>query len=170
MIAARILALVTVALAAACSGPEGVSSVVLTPETPEVEAVLRAADQRWEAAGVAPERIQIGPGGAPVRLVPERAPAAETRTIGRGSEYVGVRWMELYSLDEAVALHELGHVLGINAIGFVRHPFEGSECDVDPSDRPLMCAHVGNRISDQDLELACSAGDCTQFAPELLLE
>jgi len=147
-------------------------SVVLTPETPELDALLREADARWEAAGVAAERIVIGPGGAPVRLVPERAPAAETLTRGRGKEFAGVRWMELYNLDIAVAMHELGHALGIKyhhdelvTAADVENGAEPPPCG-EVSTRATMCSHVGNLIRTEDLELACDAGACMHFTPE----
>lgn len=154
-------------LALACA-PESAQSVTLAPDGPrasEIEDVLRAADARWEAAGVAPNRIVIAPGGAPVRLVPDRAPVAETRTRGRGGDFMGVRWVELYDLDIDVATHELGHALGIDAVGFVRHSLDASgECEGEQ--RPAMCAHVGHAITTADLELACAAGPCDGFTPE----
>lgn len=162
-------ALLTLTALAACA-PESVEVVVLTPETPELAALLHAADQRWEAAGVAPERIQIGPGGAPVRLVPERAPVAVTRTRGQGSAYRGVRWMELYSLDVDVATHEVGHALGIDAVGFVRHSLDERDGCTAATMRPIMCSHSApgvDVITSADLELACAAGDCAHFSPEL---
>ena len=153
--------------------PESVDVVVLSPTTPEIEAALRAADARWEAAGVAPSRIQIGPGGAPVRLVPERlalaggAGVSETRTTKRGSAFAGVRWIELASLEPGIVLHELGHALDIEF-----HPdaedAEGVEaCAQDVAHRPLMCAHAGSAIGEGDLAAACAAGDCSHFTPEL---
>jgi hypothetical protein len=145
--------------------PESAQVVMLTPETPELAELLRAADARWESAGVDPDRIQIGPGGAPVRLVPERAPVAETRTVGRGHVFAGVRWMELYSLDLDVATHELGHALhiGYPELDLMHLP----EADCAGEDRPLMCAHVGKAIGAADLDLACSVGACSHFTPEL---
>jgi len=156
--------LAAVALALTACMPESVQVVVLTPETPELEQLLRAADARWEAAGIDADRIQIGPGGAPVRLVPERAPVAETRTVGRGHVFAGVRWVELYSLDLDVATHELGHALHIGMPELDIVHIDDAECQGD--DRPLMCAHVGHRITADDLELACSVGACSHFTPE----
>jgi hypothetical protein len=156
--------LAPLALALVACMPESAEVVILTPETPELEALMLAADLRWEAAGVHPDRIQIGPGGAPVRLVPERAPVAETRTVGRGHVFAGVRWVELYSLDLDVATHELGHALhiGMPELDIVHLP----EADCAGAERPLMCALVGHAISAPDLELACSVGDCLHFTPE----
>lgn len=159
---------------AACL-PESVETVVLTPTSPEIEAVLLAADARWEAAGVAPERIQVREGGSPVRLVPERCNPetgrciAETRTVGRGTAFGGVRWMELYNLDVGIATHEMGHALGIKY-----HPDgdpvaepEGVEaCAPDAPGRPLMCSHVGAAIVSWDVSEACAAGACEHFTPE----
>lgn len=146
--------------------PDPVETVVLTPTSPEVDQALRAADARWEAAGVAPDRIQIGPGGAPVRLVPERGTTSETKTTKRGSAFAGVRWMELNSLEPAMVLHELGHALDIEW-----HPDQlgqdGVEaCAPDAPNRPLMCSHIGKAIGVEDLSAACAAGDCTHFNPE----
>lgn len=159
----RLLSVAVLALAPACM-PESVQVVTLTPETPELEQLMRAADARWEAAGVDPDRIQIGPGGAPVRLVPGRAPVAETRTVGRGHVFAGVRWMELYSLDLDVATHEIGHALHIGMPELDIVHIEGAECE--GADRAMMCAHVGNAIGAHDLELACTVGACTHFSPE----
>jgi hypothetical protein len=160
------LPLVFALTALACGGPQAVESVTLTPETPALEAVLREADRRWEAAGVAPERIVIGPGGAPVRLVPERAPTAETRTRGRGGVYVGIRWMELHNLDVSMAMHEMGHAIGIGAASVVGHPIDDAECLPDAPSRPLMCPVGGTLITEIDLTLACEVAECVHFAPE----
>jgi hypothetical protein len=151
------------ALALLACSPEPVTSVVLTPTTPELAEVLRLADERWEAAGVSRDRIIIGESGAPVRFVPERAPISETRTTYRASDFMGVRWMELSSLDVDNATHELGHALGIG--GFISHPFDEADCE--GSDRPLMCRIGGSHISEPDLEVACSVGDCAHFDPEI---
>lgn len=165
----RLLALAPLA---ACL-PESVETVTLTPTSPEIEAVLREADARWEAAGVGADRIQIGPGGAPVRLVPERcgsvlpgACVAETRTIGKGTAFAGVRWMELYNLDVGAAAHEMGHAMGIKW-----HPEDidaqtAAACAVDAPNRPLMCAHMGASIGEWDVTEACVAGPCEGFSPE----
>lgn len=149
--------------------PESVDVVTLTPSTPEVEQALRAADARWEAAGVAPERIQIGPGGAPVRLVPERGITSQTNTVGHGRAFSGVTSMELNGLDPAMVMHEIGHALGIKY-----HPDadpeaepEGVEaCAPGAAHRPLMCSHIGQAIGAEDLAEACAAGECSHFTPE----
>jgi hypothetical protein len=160
-------------LAAAGCLPESVETVVLTPTSPEIEQVLLAADARWEAAGVDPDRIQIGQGGAPVRLVPERCSGtvctAETRTHKQGTAFRGVRWMELYSLDVGLAAHEIGHALGIDS-----HPDQDPEvhpegveaCAPDAEGRPLMCSHVGAKLTESDLGDACAVGECPRFTPE----
>lgn len=153
--------------------PESVKSVTLTPESPEMEAVLRAADARWEAAGVDPDRIKIGPGGAPVRLVTERCGGisedlciAETRTHMQGTAFRGVRWMELYSLDVDLATHEMGHALGIEFhLDDETHDGDPA-CNPDLPVRPTMCSHVGNVIASADLDRACSSGECEHFTPE----
>lgn len=169
----RPILLAVLALAAAACAPEAATSVTLAPTSAELADVLRAADARWEAAGVHPDRIQIGPvgssEGAPVRLVPERAPVAETRTYKRGSEYAGVRWVELYSLDVDVATHELGHVLGIEWATEMSRHLDGAECDSTHAhtDRAMMCTHVGGAITAADLALACDVGECVTFSPEL---
>jgi hypothetical protein len=154
------------ALALAGCLPESVDVVVLTPDSPEIEQALRAADARWEAAGVAPSRIQIGPGGAPVRLVPERGITSETRTTKRGSAYAGVRWIELNSLDSKMVLHELGHVLDIEFHPDQESPEGVEACAPGAPNRPLMCSHIGEAITEGDLAAACAAGDCSHFNPE----
>lgn len=158
----RLLAL----LALAACAQEPAESVTLTPDSPELEAVLRAADARWEAAGVDPDRVIVGEGGSPVRLVPGRAPVAETRTVKRGADFAGVRWVELYSLDVDVATHELGHVLGIEWATPESKHLGGPACDAGQHERPTMCAVVGGTITAADLDLACAVGDCTHFSPE----
>lgn len=152
-------------LAAVACLPESVHSVTLTPTSPEVETVLLAADARWEAAGVAADRIVIGPGGSPVSYVPERAPVSETRVIGRGSAYAGVRWIELADLTIDTAVHEMGHALGINVVALDGEDHvRGGGCEGNT--RAVMCAHVGNAITVDDLDLACSVGACSHFTPE----
>lgn len=162
----RCIQLALLALAVGCL-PEPVETVVLTPTSPEIEAALLAADARWEAAGVDVDRIQIGEGGAPVRLVPERGLASETRTTRKGTAFAGVRWVELNSLDPAMVAHELGHALGIEF-----HPDDPGEpgvadCAPGAPHRPLMCAHIGAELGEQDLSLACDAGPCSGFSPEI---
>lgn len=162
----RFAALALVSLAACL--PESVQSVTLSPATPELAAVLRAADARWEAAGVDPERIVVAPvgsvEGAPVTLVPELAPVSITRVLGKGGAFVGVEWMHLSSLELDIATHELGHALGI--YGFGEH-VTGPDCADESEARPVMCAIVHDSVlSEADLDLACGAGACTGFAPE----
>lgn len=160
-----VLALLALAGALAC-GTERVETVTLTPTTPAIADVLRAADARWEAAGVDPDRIRIGEGGAPVRLVPDRAPIAETRIVKRGRAFAGVRWVELFDLDVDIATHELGHALGIEwATDHSRHLDEG-DCTAPHAERPLMCAVGGGTITAADLALACDVGACAGFEPE----
>lgn len=162
------LLLASLGLLLSACGPDAVETVVLTPESPEIDTLLRAADARWEAAGVAADRLQIGAGGAPVRYVPERAGISETRVSWRAGEFAGVRWMELDALHVDVATHELGHALGIGH-GFVSHPVEHESpeaCEPDAVNRPLMCSHGGAVITEDDLSRACEGGDCTHFEPE----
>lgn len=150
--------------------PESVDVVVLTPDTPEIEQALRAADARWEAAGVAPGRIQIREGGAPVRLVPERGNTSQTNTVGHGHAFSGVRSMDLNSLDPAMVLHEMGHALGIKFHPDgdpVADPAGVEVCAPGAAGRPLMCSHIGRAIAADDLAEACAAGDCSHFTPEL---
>lgn len=169
-VAAVTLAVASLVLVLTLGCDEAPLSIVLTPQTSELDELLREADRRWEAAGVAPYRIVIGPGGAPVRFVPERAPIAETRTAGRAGKFTAVRWMELYDFNNmAVAMHEMGHALGIGAASVVAHPLDKEECEPDAANRPLMCPVVGGTlITTRDLELACDAGACTHFAPEAI--
>jgi hypothetical protein len=172
---ARLL-VVSLALTLLACGPEAVETVVLSPDTVELEAVLREADARWEAAGVAADRIVIGPGGAPVRVVPQEelrvsskskdVAVAVTRVTGAAGTYVGVRWMELSSLDLNAATHEMGHALGVNVVVLDMPHLDGPECDADAAHRPLMCEAVGDVITAQDLDMACSSTDCTHFTPE----
>lgn len=167
--------LALLALAVGCM-PESVETVVLTPTTPEIEQVLRAADARWEAAGVDPDRIQIAEGGAPVRVVPERCGSiragvciAETRTHMQAFAFRGVRWMELYNLDVDVATHEMGHALGIQFHldeDPEEHPEGVEACAPDAAQRPLMCSHVGPKLTELDVGEACAAGACGGFTPE----
>lgn len=151
--------------------PQSVESVTLTPTSSEVEAALLAADARWEAAGVAPDRIVIGPGGAPVRHAPERETSV-TMTLGHdpafGDEvFTGVEWIELNSLSLDMVTHELGHALGVAEARFDETHVTGAECAADAPTRPVMCLHVGSAITEADLDLACEAGDCLYFNPEL---
>jgi hypothetical protein len=159
----RIAPTLLAALALAACSAEPVS-VVLTPTTPEIADLLTAADLRWEATGVAPERIIIGEGGAPVRFVPGRG-ASETRSFGRGHDFAGVRWMELDVLSLEMATHEMGHALGIGRPELDISHIEGPECGHVP-ERPTMCPAPGGVITAPDLELACSVGRCTHFEPE----
>jgi hypothetical protein len=159
--------LLLAALALAGCLPESVDVVVLTPDSPEIELALRAADARWEAAGVAASRIQIGPGGAPVHLVPERGITSQTNTIGRGHAFAGVRSMDLNGLDLPMVMHELGHALGIKGHTEDTEGAQGVEdCAPGAANRPLMCSHVGREIAAVDLSDACAAGDCGHFTPE----
>lgn len=154
--------------------PESVETVVLTPTTPELARVLRAADARWEAAGVDPDRIQIAEDGAPVRLVPERCVdgicLAQTGIHMQAEAFRGVRWMELYSLDVDVAAHEMGHALGIqfHVDGDPAHDPEGAAaCAPDADGRPLMCSHGGQKLTELDVGEACAVGACSGFTAEL---
>lgn len=164
------LALLCVALSA-CVGADGVS-VTLTPETSEVETALRVADARWESAGVAPDRIvvsTVGGAGAAVRVVPDR-PASKTNVVGKGRELARVKSIGLNSLDADMVAHEMGHALGLYAIGFGDlHP-RGPECDTGAehphAGRPLMCAIVGGVIDEATLSEACDVGACVAFNPE----
>jgi hypothetical protein len=161
------------ALASGCSAPD--VSVVLTPTTPELATVLVEADRRWEAAGVAPDRIVLGLHGAPVRVAEELGHvhdgASEVlgKTVGYRSErrFGGVRRMDLASLDLANVVHELGHALGIG-VGFVSHPFDSDPaCALDAPSRPVMCEVGGDTITELDLTEACDIGACVAFNPEL---
>ena len=100
------------ALAALGCAAEAPVSVTLTPESEAVGEALRAADARWEAAGVAADRIvvaAVGSEGTPVRLVPARAGSSETRVSYRGGDFAGVKWIELDSLNLNMVTHEMGH-------------------------------------------------------------
>jgi len=167
----RLLAVALLALSACL--PESVESVTLSPTTVELEALLVAADARWEAAGVEADRIVIAPvgssDGAPVRLVPERAGTGQTVQMGEGRAFVGVRWMELDRLDLDLATHELGHALGIGGPGhYIQHldADEPEACALPAAERPVMCAHVGAVLDAATLGLACDTGTCTHFTPE----
>lgn len=167
----RLLAVALLALSACL--PESTDSVALSPTTVELEALLLAADARWEAAGVEADRIIIAPvgssDGAPVRLVPERAPTSQTVQMGQGHAFVGVRWMELDRLDLDVATHELGHALGIGGPGHYIQHLDGAEpeaCARPVAERPVMCAYVGAVLDEASLGLACDTGACTEYAPE----
>ena len=164
--------LLALALAAAACAPEAATTITLAPTSAALYDTLRAADARWEAAGVHPDRVviaEVGGEGALVRLVPERAPVAETRVIKHASAYTGVRWVELYSLDVDVATHELGHVLGIEWASETSKHLDGAECDpsLPHAERALMCAHVGGAIDALSLALACTVGECVGFSPEM---
>lgn len=163
-------ALIALALALpGCASDE--LSVVLTPDTPEIAAVLHEADARWEQAGVAPGRIVISEGGAPVRVAllghTDDGPIhGVTGARKRGAEYTGVSAIDLATLDLPAVIHEMGHALGI-AVGFGPHPLENTgACDLDAPNRPVMCAVIGSVITELDLAEACSAGECTHFTPE----
>lgn len=171
-----------IAIALSACAPEPIETVVLSPESPEVAEALRLADARWEAAGIAADRIVIEPGGSPVRLVEREhlhdVPAEATdvtRSIGRGGTYVGVRYMELTSLDLDRVTHEMGHAIGINVVALdVASHVDGPEtdeeqaklCAADAPNRPLMCRAAGTVITTVDLGLACSVTDCVHFKPE----
>ncbi len=160
----RLFALAALVLAGCL--PESVESVVLTPDSPEIEQALRAADARWEAAGVDPDRIQIGPGGAPVHLVPERGITSQTNTTGHGRAFSGVTSMELNGLDLPMVTHEMGHALGIKFHPDALDAQGVEECLPGAEGRPLMCSHVGHEITAGDLTEACAAGPCSGFSPE----
>jgi hypothetical protein len=158
--------LALLALAAVGCLPESVKSVTLTPDSPEIEAALLAADARWEAAGVDPDRIIIGPGGAPVHVDPARGITSQTNTVGRGTAFAGVRSMVLNGLDPAMVSHEMGHALGIKYHPDGMDEHTAPECESGAPGRPLMCSHTGEAISAEDLELACAEGGCSHFTPE----
>lgn len=159
----HIAALLSVLSLCACAN-EPTDSVTLSPATAEIAQALRAADARWEAAGVDPDRIVIAPvgsaEGAPVRLVPERGPASETHVVFRGTAFAGVRWIELTSLDVHLVTHELGHALGAN------DSEDADACGLDVTERPTMCSHVGRKLTAEDLDGVCEAGSCSAFQPE----
>lgn len=161
-----VLAAIGCLWALAGCAPESVKTVVLSPATPEIEAVLQVADARWEAAGIDHDRIQIGPDGALVTLVPERGDTSETRVFKQGHAFKGVRWMELNSLDAGMVMHEIGHALGIDFHPDALDAQGVADCAADASNRPLMCSHVGQAIAARDLTDACDSGDCTHFTPE----
>lgn len=163
-----VLALVALALSA-CASEE--TSVVLTPTTPEIAAVLAEADARWEAAGVAPERIVLGLHGAPVRVVDlgsvEAGPVMGKTVAGWHDDHVRVRRMDLAVLTLPEVMHEMGHALGVG-VGFNHHPLDrAGECDTGTEARPVMCAvGAGALITELDLTEACSVGACVGFSPE----
>lgn len=164
----NVVALLALVSLAACL-PESVQSVTLSPATPELAAALAAADARWEAAGVDPDRIVIAPvgstEGSPVTLNPELAPASITRVMGKGRAFAGVEFMMLSSLDHDIATHEMGHALGI--YGIDGGHATGPDCADDSEARPVMCAYVHHTVlSDADLALACEAGACVGYSPE----
>lgn len=159
-------ALAVALLALAACAPEAVESVTLTPTSPEIEDVLRAADARWEAAGVDPDRIVIAEGGAPVRYTPEHAPVSETRIVKRGFSFAGVRFVDLAALDVDVATHELGHALGVDWATPESHHLVGAECDLPALERPTLCASAGSVITAEDLAAVCAVGACRWFTPE----
>lgn len=153
-------------------------SVVLTPTTPEIATVLVEADARWEAAGVAPDRIVIGLHGAPVRVADLGSVEAGTvmgRTVVRkrqDSPSIRVRSMDLAGLTLPEVMHEMGHALGA-AVGFNAHPGEHAEgefpgaCAEGVMPRPIMCAvGAGALITETDLTMVCEAGACMHFTPE----
>lgn len=171
-ISMRLTALIVLLTLAACAS-EGPVSVVLTPTTPELAAVLAEADARWEAAGVDPDRIVLGSHGAPVRIVEDLGhvhvgATVLGKTVGYRSDrkFGGVRRMDLASLDIDNVVHELGHALGIG-VGFTPHPFDrDGACDPNAPNRPIMCAAGGTAITELDLAEACSIGECNHFTPE----
>lgn len=159
-------------LAAACA-PAPVESVTLTPtgdRAGEIAAALRAADARWEAAGVAPERILIGGGGAPVRFAPTpEGYAGVTHLLFRDRVFAGVDSIDLSSADVDVVAHELGHALGIGwpMLDDDHAPEEVCAHAPEPH-RPVMCGRGGVAITAADLDMACGAGTCDHFSPETL--
>ena len=150
------------ALALGCL-PNPTHSVTLTPATPEVETALLAADARWEAAGVDPNRIIIGPGGAPVTFDPTMGPAAITTQIYEADVFVGVRRIELNMLTADVVAHEMGHAMGALDAENMQ---DTGPCVRDAATRPVMCEHTGNAIVADDLAQVCSDGGCGAFKPE----
>ncbi len=140
---------------------------------PGLADVLRAADARWEAAGVDPARIVIGPGGSPVTLVADLGTVAKgrvlgvTATTGRSGELEAVRSMRLADMSLDNVTHEMGHALGIGAASFVSHPVAGEQCAAGAADRPVMCEVEGHTITAADLTEACAVGACVGFSPEL---
>lgn len=155
--------LVVAALAVGCL-PESTKSVTLTPATPEIADALRAADARWEAAGVDPDRIIVGDGGASVTLAPERGPTSLTMQVYRAEAFVGVRRIELNKLDVGIVTHELGHAMGADD---AEGALDVGECERTLPTRPVMCEHVGRTITADDLAQVCADGGCGAFNPEV---
>lgn len=145
--------------------------MVLSPASSDIEAVLVEADARWEAAGVDPERVVIGPGGAPVTLeyigeTSEGPIYGETITVGKAGKFTRVKSMRLANLNVENVMHEIGHALGIGAASVVSHPISGPECETE--NRPLMCpVGRGPKITETDLSTACDKGVCVGFSPEI---